>query len=231
MKSKSPRGLLRYERNGVILLVLLILLLVVSKRYIVDYFTQDVTPTANEQKTLTALQQKIATAKTSYTNSYSSRSSSKYPDAATSATADSPAKPYKTFTLEVNSATQADYERLYGIGKVLSDRIVKFRDKLGGFYSIHQIKDVWGVEDTTFEKFRHQLTIKPATIRKININTATYEELTANPYFFSTIAKQIIGYRTKVKPFASVEDIRNLYYVRDHPEQYEKLAPYVKTED
>ncbi|MCC6584949.1 MAG: helix-hairpin-helix domain-containing protein [Chitinophagales bacterium] len=230
MKSKSPRGLLRYERNGVILLVLLILLLVVSKRYIVDYFTQDVAPTANDQKTLTALQQKIAAAKTSYTNSYSSRSS-KYPDAATSATADSPAKPYKTFTLEVNSATQTDYERLYGIGKVLSDRIVKFRDKLGGFYSIHQIKDVWGVEDTTFEKFRHQLTIKPATIRKININTATYEELTANPYFFSTIAKQIIGYRTKVKPFASVEDIRNLYYVRDHPEQYEKLAPYVKTED
>jgi competence protein ComEA len=127
----------------------------------------------------------------------------------------------------VNSADAEEFEKLYGIGKVLSKRIVDFRDKLGGFYSIEQIRHVWGIEDSVYQNFKKNLTIKPAKIIKLNINTATYEELTANPYFFSTVAKQIIGYRTKVKPFESVEDVQKLYYVKDHPEHYEKMLPYV----
>ena len=71
---------------------------------------------------------------------------------------------------------------------------------------------------------------KAAPILKLNINNATLEELTANPYFFTTLAKQIVGYRTKVKPFATIEDLKKLYYIRDNPEYYEKILPYVRLE-
>jgi DNA uptake protein ComE-like DNA-binding protein len=71
------------------------------------------------------------------------------------------------------------------------------------------------------------LTIRPGAIRKININEAGFESLSKNPYIAPTLAKQFIGYRTKVKPFDEVEEIRKLYYLRDHPELYEKISPYI----
>ncbi|HRB68074.1 MAG TPA: helix-hairpin-helix domain-containing protein, partial [Chitinophagales bacterium] len=133
----------------------------------------------------------------------------------------------KFFTIEINSATVEDFEKLNGIGKVYANRIVTFRNKLGGFHSIEQIKHVFGIEDSVFQKFKRNLTVKPIKPKKININQATFEELTANPYFFSTVAKQIIGYRTKVKPFSTIEDVKNLYFVKDHPEHYDKMLPYI----
>ncbi len=226
MNNTVNKGFSRYERNGIILLCLLIIISIVSKKYIVQYFVTQQTVTINDKNKIAQLQQQINEAKISYAKTYtSSDKTSGIKEFADKTTA--PKKDHYDFKIEVNSATPEEYEKLYGIGKVFAQRIVTFRDKLGGFYTVDQLKDVWGIEDSTFQKFKKNLTIKPVKIKKININTATFEELTANPYFFSTIAKQIIGYRTKVKPFTSVEDIKNLYFVKDHPEQFNKLAPYV----
>lgn len=132
--------------------------------------------------------------------------------------------------IEVNSASVEELIQLKGIGSVYAKRIVEFRDKLGGFYAIEQLKDVYGIHDTVYQKLATQIYIKPSSIKKININKATLEELISNPYFFSTLAKQVVGYRTKVKPFENVEDLKKLYYIKDHPEYYNKILPYVTLE-
>lgn len=221
----------RLERNGIIVLCVLILISIISKKYVVNLFAKEYKLSEFDKTKIVELQQQIDSAKSNYTyNKYQNKNDFSKRDNVTSYSKDNQyqkKKDYYDFTIEVNSATQEDYERLYGIGKVYAERILKFRDKLGGFYSINQIKDVFGIEDSTFQKFKKNLTIKPVKIKKININTATFEELNANPYFFTTIAKQIIGYRSKVKPFATVDDIKNLYFVKDHPEQFEKLSPYI----
>lgn len=129
--------------------------------------------------------------------------------------------------IEINAATMEDLLQLKGIGNVYAKRIFEFREKLGGFYALEQIKDVYGIHDSVYQKFINQIYIQPKSIQKININTATLEELMSNPYFFSTFAKQIIGYRTKVKPFESVEDLKKIYYIRDNPSYYNKILPYV----
>lgn len=131
--------------------------------------------------------------------------------------------------IEINSATLDELNSLNGIGNVFAGRIIQFRDKLGGFSTLEQLKDVYGIHDSVYQKFKDQITIQPNTsIHKININTADYETLTSNPYLFSTLAKQIIGYRTKVKPFESIEDLKKLYYIKDHPDYYNKLLPYIE---
>jgi competence ComEA-like helix-hairpin-helix protein len=219
----------RFERNGIIVLCLLILISIVSKKYVINLAAKEHSLSGNDKVKIAQLQQQIDQAKISYSGNYTNKTEYAKKEYSVNYSKDKSytKKDYYNFTIEVNTATQEDYERLYGIGKVYAERIVKFRDRLGGFYSINQIKDVFGIEDSTFQKFKKNLTIKPVKIKKININTATFEELNANPYFFSTIAKQIIGYRSKVKPFATVDDIKNLYFVRDHPEQFDKLSPYV----
>lgn len=225
-------GFSRFERNGIILLSLLIILAIVSKKYITEHIADSDETMKNDMAEVARLRQQIDAAK-DYYGSYASQNTDKPAGKSTDdATKTGPygKTAYADLKIEVNSANAEEYEKLYGIGKVFAARIVTFRDKLGGFYSVEQLKDVYGIEDSVFQKFKKNLTIKPVKAKKININTATYEELTANPYFFSTIAKQIIGYRTKVKPFASVEDIKNLYFVRDHPDQFNKLSPYIVVE-
>lgn len=219
----------RGERNGILLLVLMIIFGIFAKSYIVQLFVKESTVSVQEKENIIALRNQIAEAKehsnkAAYSPKYNTNtySVSKLNDAS------SAINEHKPFVLEVNSATAEEYEKLYGIGKVLSERIVTFRDKLGGFYAISQVKDVFGIEDSVYQNFKTHLTINPVKPKKININSATYEELTANPYFFSTVAKQIIGYRTKVKPFTTIEDVKNLYFVRDHPEHFDKMKPYIE---
>ncbi len=235
MSYKKQNGFSRVERNGIILLVLLIFLSIVCKKNVTKYFIEENLLNINDQKKIAQLRQQINEGKSSYTsynsiktndNNFTKSNSDNY----SNNNSYQKKKDYYDFTIEVNTATQEDYEKLYGIGKVLSQRIVTFRDKLGGFYSVNQIRDVFGIEDSTFQKFKKNLTIKPVKPKKLNINIATFEELTSNPYLFSTVAKQIIGYRSKVKPFANIEDVKNLYFVKDHPEHYDKMLPYISVE-
>ena len=224
----KQKGFSRFERNGIIVLCLVIIVSIISKKYVVQYFAKERSLTVNDTAKIAKLQQQINDAKLSYTNNNSTKTYSNTINTEKNNNYKSyEKKDYYDFTIEVNSASQQDYERLYGIGKVYAERIITFRNKLGGFYSINQLKDVFGIEDSVFQKFKKNLTIKPVKPKKININTATFEELTANPYFFSTVAKQIIGYRSKVRPFENTEDIKNLYFVKDHPEHYDKMFPYV----
>ena len=231
MNNSKQKGFSRYERNGIILMILLIGLSIVSKKYVIHYFVKENQSTPNDVQKIAQLQKQINEAKISYAYSNNSSTKSNNYTSNTEKYASNnnfeKKKDYYDFKIEVNSASQEDYERLYGIGKVYAERILTFRNKLGGFYSINQIKDVFGIEDSTFQKFKKNLTIKPVKAKKIDINTATFEELTANPYFFSTVAKQIIGYRSKVKPFENIEDVKNLYFVKDHPEHYDKMLPYI----
>lgn len=232
MNKYKQKGFSRFERNGIILLCLLIIMSIISKKYVVQYFVKDNKLAVNDKQNIALLQKQINEAKITYSNNYSTNKNYNTSVSNTEKYSKNSyyekKKNYYDFTIEVNTATQEDYEKLYGIGKVYAERIITFRNKLGGFYSINQIKDVFGIEDSTFQKFKKNLTIKPAKIQKIDINNATFEELTKNPYFFSTVAKQIIGYRTKVKPFATTDDIKNLYFVKDHPEHYDKMLPYIK---
>lgn len=231
MQYKTDISFSRYERNGIIFISILILSAIVFKKYIIQQFSTTSKITKNDTLKLKQLSTQIEDAKTVYANNFNQYQDTREYNKTEKSKTDFKKSNYLNkydFTIEINAATAEDFEKLYGIGKVFAARIVTFREKLGGFYSINQIKDVFGIEDSTFQKFKKNLTVKPVKVHKININTATFEELTANPYFFSTVAKQIIGYRTKVKPFVTVDDVKNLYFVKDHPEYYDKMLPYIE---
>ena len=86
----------------------------------------------------------------------------------------------KTFTrperkiadVDINTADSAAWRQLPGIGPAYSARIVKFREKLGGFHSIEQVSETYGLPDSTFEKIKSHLKLSPGGMREININTA-----------------------------------------------------------
>lgn len=127
--------------------------------------------------------------------------------------------------IDINSADTTAYISLPGIGSKLAARIVNFREKLGGFYSVGQIGETFGLPDSTFRKIKQYLEIKNSALRKININTATIDELKAHPYIKWSLANPLIAYRNEHGAFATIEDIKKIPSVTD--ELFNKLAPYL----
>ncbi len=130
--------------------------------------------------------------------------------------------------IEINSADTTGFIYLPGIGSKLAARIINFRDRLGGFYSVEQVGETYGLPDSTYQKIRQYLKIENSAVKKININTATVDELKVHPYIKYTIAKPIVAYRNEHGPFLKAEDIKNVMAVTD--EVYHRIAPYITTQ-
>lgn len=129
--------------------------------------------------------------------------------------------------IEINTADTSAFIGLPGIGSKLATRIVNFRDKLGGFYAVDQIGEIFGLPDSTFQRIKQYLKLENTDVRKININTATVDELKAHPYIKWNIANPIVNYRHQHGSFSNIEDLKKIMNLTD--EMYKKIAPYLTT--
>jgi competence ComEA-like helix-hairpin-helix protein len=137
-------------------------------------------------------------------------------------------KPHSFQAVDINTADTSAFISLPGIGSKLALRIINFRDKLGGFYSVNQVGEVYGLADSIFQKIKQYLIPGNTAIKKINVNTATIDELKAHPYIRYAIAGPIISYRNEHGPFSKIEEIKKVMAVTN--DIYDKLAPYLVTE-
>ncbi|MBI1781527.1 MAG: helix-hairpin-helix domain-containing protein [Sphingobacteriales bacterium] len=133
-----------------------------------------------------------------------------------------------TGTIEINSADTSALIALPGIGSKLSQRIISFRDKLGGFNSIDQVGETFGLPDSTFQKIKPNLTCNNSTIKKININTTDVDVLKAHPYIRYALANVIIQYRTVHGNYNSLNDLNKISMMNE--ELFRKISPYLTTE-
>jgi len=139
-------------------------------------------------------------------------------------------QPTKTYAarysvIDVNTADTTAFISLPGVGSKLAARIITFREKLGGFYSIEQIGETYGLPDSTFQKIKQYLKLDNSPVKKININTVTVGELKAHPYIKYNLANPIIAYRNEHGSFSTIEDIKKVMAITD--EIYKKIAPYL----
>lgn len=136
--------------------------------------------------------------------------------------------PPKPVVLDINRATATEFAQLRGIGEVLSNRIVKYREKLGGFISVEQVGTTYGIESSVFLEIKSNLKQSESyEIKTKNFNTESAEQLASHPYISKKLASQIVNFRTKVKPYESFADIEKLYYFKNQPDLLKKLKPYI----
>jgi competence protein ComEA len=130
--------------------------------------------------------------------------------------------------IDINVADTTGFIALPGIGSKLANRIINFRDKLGGFYSVEQLAETYGLPDSTFQLIKPQLQCSPTAIRKININTADANTLKQHPYIKWNIANAIIQFRQQHGIYHSTEDLQQIAIIT--PEIFQKIAGYVTVE-
>jgi len=129
--------------------------------------------------------------------------------------------------LELNAATAEQLMALKGIGQVLSARIVRFRDALGGFLEVEQLREVYGLPDSTFRQLRDQFTVNITLVKQININIADEPTLAHHAYIGKYLAGSIIRLRQRLGVFQQTEDLRQIPLINE--EKYRKIAPYLST--
>lgn len=150
---------------------------------------------------------------------------------------DSPYKKYdrpaftKPAIIDINTADTTAFIALRGIGGKLANRIVHFREKLGGFYAVEQLGETYGVPDSTFQQIKAFLQCNTPVIRKINLNTADIPTLREHPYIRWQLANAIVQFRQQHGAFSSIEQLRQINLVT--PEILVKITPYltVRTEE
>lgn len=130
----------------------------------------------------------------------------------------------KTSTIEINSADSIQLKQLPGIGSVLSKRIVKYRDLLGGFYSVIQLKEVYGLSEQTISLIEGKVTVDVSQIRKLDVNFADANELSRHPYLKKNLASKIVKFRTKNGNISDVAILRDSMIL--NIDEYNRIKPY-----
>lgn len=131
-------------------------------------------------------------------------------------------------SIELNSADTTELKKLKGIGSYYASKIIKYRNRLGGFYSVSQLNEVYGIKPEVLEENKAVLIVDSTLIRKININTITKEELKQHPYIKWNVANSIVLYRINHGDYKTVQNIQNSDLVND--ELYRKIVRYLTVE-
>ncbi len=130
--------------------------------------------------------------------------------------------------LNLNIADTAQLKTLKGIGSSFAKRIVAYRKKLGGFYSKHQLKEVWGLSTETYLQISPYLIVSSEFIIKIQVNQSSLEKLRSHPYINFYQARAIYEYRKDEGKIKSLEEAKLIEDENLTEEFWEKVVAYLE---
>jgi len=117
----------------------------------------------------------------------------------------------KIVVQDINQASADDLIKLYGIGPALSERILKQKEVFGGFVSMDQMEDVWGLSPEVIENLKkHFAIIQQPLVKKLKINDLPSKELAKFPYFNYALSKEIVTYRSMNNGIKEIEDLTKI---------------------
>lgn len=115
--------------------------------------------------------------------------------------------------IEINTVDSLNLYDIYGMNAELIGRLLAYRERLGGFISVEQLAEVYGLSDTQYDIMKQRVTVNSEPIVKININTVTFKALLRHPYVGGyDNTKAIFAYRKygDIKSWKEFTEIPNL---------------------
>lgn len=131
-------------------------------------------------------------------------------------------------SISLNETDTTEWKKVPGIGSSFSARIVKYGDKLGGYISVNQLKEVYGVTDEVFDtivSFIYENEISTDHCAKLNINKLEFKEILAHPYINFEQTKAIMNLRKRTGNITSTNQLAMLeeFTAGD----IERISPYI----
>lgn len=132
-------------------------------------------------------------------------------------------KPKVSEPVSLNEPNPEKWQKLRGIGPVFSERIIKFKNYLGGFHSVEQLQEVYGMTDSLYNVITPFIIIDN-NYAQIDINISSVKQLASHPYIDWKLAKRLVAYRDQHGMYSSIKDLYNLVGIES--EVIEKIKPY-----
>lgn len=141
--------------------------------------------------------------------------------------------------LDVNHASAVELEKLPGIGPVMAASVVRYRAHYGPFQTIDDLTKVPHLSIARWMRIREYVcvgcseklnskSVLGTTALKVNLNSATLEELDQLPGVGAVIAQSIIDYRKTNGPFRSLEELKHIPRIGD--KTLDKIRDHVQLE-
>ncbi len=127
--------------------------------------------------------------------------------------------------VELNGADSIMLDQLRGIGPTFASRAIRFRDRLGGFYDKEQLREVYGMDSVRYSMIESQISADASSIKKINVNRATFDDLRRHPYLSFKQINALIQYRKQHGNYSSPGDLKKVLILNE--EIIRKIGPYL----
>jgi DNA uptake protein ComE-like DNA-binding protein len=127
--------------------------------------------------------------------------------------------------VEMNTADSVTLITLHGIGPSFARRIISYRNRLGGFYRKEQLKEVFGLDSLTYSGLQAQVRVDASHIKRIPVNSVTFESLSHFPYLSYKQMNAIIQFREQHGSYESINDLKNIAILDDGI--LRKIEPYL----
>lgn len=128
--------------------------------------------------------------------------------------------------VDINEADSATLTNIKGIGPSFASRIIKYRKRLGGFASVEQLKEVYGLDSLKYDGIKDQVKISLLAIKKINLNTAEFDEMKKVPYLSYKQMNAIMAYRKQHGIYSQISDLNKIAIL--NPTLINKISNYVQ---
>ncbi len=132
---------------------------------------------------------------------------------------------YADLRIHLNNADTTEWQKIRGIGPVFSRRITSYRELLGGFYSLDQLLEVYGMDSTRYEQIAKHIYLDSVKLNTININTADFVTLVRHPYLDRNQVNSILQMRNRHGLYSSVEEIMRSELIDEV--HFRKISPYL----
>ena len=130
--------------------------------------------------------------------------------------------------VELNGADSLQLKKIPGIGSTFARRIVKYRDLLGGYASVDQLGEVYGIDAERLEALRSWFRVDTTLLHRLPIHQATIRELVRHPYLTYEQAKAIVRL---VQQKGRLQGWENLQLLEEFTESDQiRLLPYLSFE-
>ncbi len=128
--------------------------------------------------------------------------------------------------VEINGADTIELDKIKGIGMVFANRIVKYRERIGGFYKKEQLMEVFGLDSVKYNEIKGQVTLDAGKLKKININTAQFDDFKNHPYIKYKQVNALIQYRKQHGNYSNIADVYKVAIMNQ--ETVSRLSPYLE---
>ena len=129
--------------------------------------------------------------------------------------------------IELNQADTLTLKKIPGIGSTFARRIVGYRELLGGFYTVEQLAEVYGIDEERYNALHTWFKVDTTCIQPLRVNQLSFKELLRHPYLNTSQVRQIERLRRKA-PLQSWNDLILLEEFSAIDRQ--RLRPYLSYE-